>query len=216
MLTENTPENMANTPSYHVMFSTPPVLSRRYDFPDFENLQKHVCNMEYVDANNGYLSNFVCNNPGYILEDVVFSNLKKFCENTIQEYLHTIYQTDQKIKITQSWINKNPPGTIHTLHQHPNSFLSGVFYFQVDQSTPIEFISNYSPTLVLESNSYNEFTGTSYTFSATEGTLILFPSYIKHRVGLNKTNSDRISLSFNTFPIEMGSKSGMTYFSTQD
>jgi cupin superfamily acireductone dioxygenase involved in methionine salvage len=39
-----------------------------------------------------------------------------------------------------------------------------------------------------------------------EGDLIIFPSWMKHDVSLNETkNRERISLSFNTFPIgEMG------------
>ena len=43
-----------------------------------------------------------------------------------------------------------------------------------------------------------------------KGDLVIFPSWIRHHVGVNETeNEDRISLSFNTFPIgEMGDPLG--------
>ena len=46
-----------------------------------------------------------------------------------------------------------------------------------------------------------------------EGDLILFPSWIPHSVNRNETkNKERISLSFNTFPIgEMGNYDSATH-----
>ena len=46
----------------------------------------------------------------------------------------------------------------------------------------------------------------SMFLNVIEGDLIIFPSWIPHQVSVNKTkDKERISLSFNTFPIgEMG------------
>jgi hypothetical protein len=35
------------------------------------------------------------------------------------------------VAITGCWTNVNAPGAVHRMHAHPNNFLSGVFYAQV-------------------------------------------------------------------------------------
>ena len=58
--------------------------------------------------------------------------IKKFIHKSIIEYL------DQDLLITQSWANKNPVGTEHPAHNHANSIVSGVFYFQ-EEGMPLQF-----------------------------------------------------------------------------
>jgi hypothetical protein len=33
--------------------------------------------------------------------------------------------------ITGCWANVNPPGSYHPTHNHPNNFLSGVYYVDI-------------------------------------------------------------------------------------
>ena len=49
--------------------------------------------------------------------------------------------------------------------------------------------------------------------SVKKGDFILFPSWVPHHVDINETkDNERISLSFNTFPIgEMGDYDGATH-----
>ena len=61
--------------------------------------------------------------------------IKKFIHKSIIEYL------DQDLLITQSWANKNPVGTEHPAHNHANSIVSGVFYFQEDFSILFRYIN---------------------------------------------------------------------------
>ena len=37
----------------------------------------------------------------------------------------------------------------------------------------------------------------NYSLPATEGSLLLFPSHLQHKVEENKSDEDRISISFN-------------------
>ena len=139
-------------------------------------------------------------------------DIKSFCEHVLKQYLEEIEGADTDIatlRITQSWLNKTKPQERHDKHYHTNSYLSGVLYISCLPNDYIKFRNR-------SHGSYNntEFPIKKATFwnvrnltqDVIEGDLILFPSWVPHYVDLNKTkNRERISLSFNTFPIgEMG------------
>ena len=53
-------------------------------------------------------------------------------------------------------------------------------------------IKSYTDDFKNENNIYH-----SYYFNPTEGRILIFPSHLDHQVKENKSNEDRISLSFN-------------------
>jgi len=197
---------------YKVMFATPPLMLMTYGGGDFSKLVEHVKQIPYGDPSNGSQSNLPSKN-NYILEEDEFANLRNFISGCVEQYTKDILLSNQKLKLTQSWINKTDTGAIHTMHYHPNSVLSGVFYFN-SHSSPIEFVSDRKDqfSLVKNRSEFNEFTSSSYSVPAQAGLLILFPSYIFHRVSVNEEQETRYSMSFNTFPDgEMGAKESMSY-----
>tara|TARA_B100000941_G_C28283556_1_gene437805 strand:+ start:48 stop:671 length:624 start_codon:yes stop_codon:yes gene_type:complete len=154
----------------------------------------------------------------YILDTGLF-NLKKFFESSIKTYVETVVIGEEyddlelDFKITQSWLNKtlcNSNG--HHLHNHPNSFISGVFYIQVDPSVDsIVFNKSSQDFFHLPIKSYNNFNSSSWKVPVTNGELLLFPSSLFHQVNPVGGKKDRISLSFNTFPYGLlGHKDGLT------
>ena len=198
---------------YNVMFSTPPLMHLKYDGGDFNKLVNYVKTISYgSESTNGIQSNCPSEN-NYILDESIFANLKKFILSCTNQYTEEILLSNQKLKITQSWINKNKTGSIHTMHYHPNSVLSGVFYFN-DHSSPIEFISDRKDqfSLTKDEKKFNQFTSSSFTVQTQAGLLIIFPSYIFHRVTMNEHRDTRYSMSFNTFPVDqIGIKDEMSY-----
>tara|TARA_B100000035_G_scaffold303735_1_gene302643 strand:+ start:347 stop:946 length:600 start_codon:yes stop_codon:yes gene_type:complete len=194
---------------YKVMFATPPLMLEKYEGGDFNQLVEYVKQIPYDGETNGPQSNLPSTNH-FILDDEIFVNLREFINGCVKDYAQNILLSDQKLRITQSWINKTKTSAIHTLHYHPNSVLSGVFYFN-NHSSPIEFISDRKDQFSIGKYG-NEFTNNSYTVPAQESLLLLFPSYIFHRVTVNKDLETRYSMSFNTFPAyEMGFKDSMSY-----
>jgi len=104
------------------------------------------------------------------------------------------------LKFMNLWFNINPPGAYNTLHNHQDSVLSGVYYIDVPESNMgnIEFLRDddmpyYMPPL----KKYNQFTSQKAVYKPEAGMLLLFPSWLKHQVLSNQSNSDRYSLSFN-------------------
>ena len=197
------------------MFQMPPLMVFEYD-GDTNKLLEYVSNIEYRDSMGNIKSK-----SDYILDCKELSKLKKFCLESVQEYVFDVLGIDDEIEIQQSWINVNKPGQNHPEHYHGNSFISGVFYLYSDQKegSPITFKSelhksNFSILTVPKdpfANYYPSIAG-SFSYPSIPGELILFSSTTTHLVPTNNSNEVRISLSFNTYPkIPFGSKENLTH-----
>ena len=115
--------------------------------------------------------------------------------------------------ITLCWANKNPPGSKHHEHVHPNSILSGVFYLKQDKTLPpIQFSKSMQHAMKLDPKKYNNLNSETFLLPCVDGELLLFPSSLKHSVPTNMGKEARISLSFNTFSVDtLGSEENLTH-----
>jgi uncharacterized protein (TIGR02466 family) len=132
------------------------------------------------------------------------TKLRDFIESGILEYFKTVHNPKYNVnlRITQSWINYTGPEQYHHKHNHPNSFVSGVFYPQANRDTDkIHFYRDGYPQIQLPPNEWNTWNSDSWWFAVGTGDLILFPSSLSHMVETVKSKDTRISLSFNTFPV---------------
>lgn len=104
------------------------------------------------------------------------------------------------LEIQNIWININPPSSYNHLHNHVGSVLSGVYYVDATpEQGNIQFERNdnaeyHIPTKVAKETYY---TSTRATYAGKTNALYIFPSWLKHSVQGNKSNNDRISISFN-------------------
>ena len=131
--------------------------------------------------------------------------IKQFCEQHIKSYVEQIIYPKEELDfyITQSWLNVNKPGEFHHEHAHANSIISGVFYISTVEDDNIKFTdpnNKIKELIKIEQKEYNLWNSNSWFFPVNKNELVLFPSWINHRVDTNKkATTDRISLSFNTF-----------------
>ena len=96
----------------------------------------------------------------------------------------------------QSWVSIKRPGQRHEAHTHANSVISGVYYWEPVQQ-PIAFLNPKTVEIGITQSNFN----TSFTLNEIKpGSLVLFPSYLKHWVPINDTDLPRKSLAFNTIP----------------
>ena len=108
-----------------------------------------------------------------------------------------------KQKIANIWININQKGHSNEYHKHPFACLSGVFYLTKVKS-PIVFrhpqldmnLYYWDDSLIEEWNYINSY---EIKLVLEPNTLIIFPAWIWHKVIMSKEDTDRISLSFNTY-----------------
>ena len=146
-------------------------------------------------------------------------DIRNFCEQQLKNYLEEIDGIDTDLvglRITQSWLNKTKPDESHHLHHHSNSYLSAVLYISCLPNDGINFenrMHGLYNNMEFSIKKPTEWNANEILQNVTEGDFIIFPSWVPHRVLPNETkDTDRISLSFNTFPIgELGEPSGATH-----
>ena len=149
----------------------------------------------------------------YLLRKEEFKDIKNFLGEAINKFTTNVLNTKQRLVITQCWANRNPKGSKHHEHVHPNSIVSGVMYFQINEKLPpIQFSKDRQDGMKLDPIKYNHVNSESFLLPCKPGELILFPSSLKHSVPINQGDEDRISVSFNTFCIDaIGSEQSLTH-----
>ena len=141
----------------------------------------------------------------YILNRKEFKNIKKFLDKHCKEYLDTVICPKNNIElyITQSWLNYTEANQYHHKHEHPNSVVSGVFYFDSDIKNDKILFSHskgyqqISPET--DKEKFNLWNSGTWFFPVETGNLFMFPSSTTHQVETKQGNNTRISLAFNTF-----------------
>ena len=152
----------------------------------------------------------------YILNRKEFKNIKKFLNKHCKNYLDTVIcpKNNLELYITQSWLNYTEADQYHHKHNHPNSIVSGVLYFDSDiKNDKILFTKSNSPQIkpIIDNTKFNLWNSETWFFPVETGKLIMFPSSTIHQVETKKGKNTRISLSFNTFyKGTIGSNSALT------
>jgi uncharacterized protein (TIGR02466 family) len=140
-------------------------------------------------------------NDNYILDSKELASLKSFFESQLMVYRDTVLRpkNDMTIYITQSWLNYSEPGDYHHRHNHPNSYVSGVFYIETNSYDGICFDRGYGDQLEVTPVEFNSWNSNTWKLPATPYQLYLFPSRLTHSVEKVVGTKTRISLAFNTF-----------------
>ena len=186
-----------------------PVLSIKYK-EDISEETKYIENLKYTlqKDNNNFRST-----DSYLFKHEPLKKIKNFCGESLNKYTEKILNSKQRLIITQCWTNKNPPGARHHGHSHPNSIVSGVFYFKIgDKLPPIRFAKSNQNVIKLEPLKYTHINAETFLLPCVSGELLLFPSSLTHSVPINQSEETRYSLSFNTFCIDiLGSEQALTH-----
>jgi uncharacterized protein (TIGR02466 family) len=153
--------------------------------------------------NGRKLSNF----GGYQSNDL---NLKqKEIQNLLKEIVNYSIEYTKKMEVKKSiilsignmWFNINNYKDFNVEHEHPKSFISGVYYLQTHNKCGDIVFKHPSQTIGVYWDdmfeNYNYFNSSTYKLNPIEKNLYLFPSWLKHYVEPNQTKKDRISISFN-------------------
>jgi uncharacterized protein (TIGR02466 family) len=105
-----------------------------------------------------------------------------------------------KVEIKGLWINKNLKNDYNSIHVHPNSSFSGVYYLKiVDKGGELVFSNNDVSSIFNENSLFFKNPEFEDIFIVTpqKNNFILFPSHLQHYVKPNQTEESRISVSFN-------------------
>jgi uncharacterized protein (TIGR02466 family) len=113
--------------------------------------------------------------------------------------------------IKEMWVNVLDTGGRQAMHNHANSFISGVVYLtEIDPSACTVFMKSPGGTDFSFRNDHAGMTPGPYSADKwispepLPGDLVLFPSYLMHAVPPN-AGGRRVTLSFNAIPTRLDS-----------
>jgi len=167
---------------------------------------------EFSDEENDFLLNLeqkpndgnTTSKERKLLDDSKLASLREFVDASVASYFKEIYSPKHEVnlRITQSWVNYTKPGQWHHKHAHPNSFVSGVLYIKANKETDrIQFYKESYQQIKLPVDQFNLSNSDSWWLPIGTGQLILFPSSLTHMVPTLQGDDQRVSMSFNTFPV---------------
>jgi uncharacterized protein (TIGR02466 family) len=132
-----------------------------------------------------------------------FETLRRKLKRHVAAFAATVeWDLDgRELQMTDCWINIMPRRTVHSLHLHPHSSLSGTYYVQVPAGSPgIKFedprLDRFMAAPPRKTQASRE-ARPWVTFPAAAGQLVLFESWLRHEVVPNPVDAERISVSFN-------------------
>ena len=129
-----------------------------------------------------------------------FDGLVSRIHDTASVVLRFLGVSHDGFDITACWANVNAPGASHKPHNHPNNYLSGVYYVQTYEGADV--INFHDPRLqpgiirppvtALTAENTDQ-----CVVRVQDGCLLMFPSWLQHSVDANESDEERISVSFN-------------------
>ena len=134
-----------------------------------------------------------------------FENLKNFISEISKDIGIAIKDMGwdletQVVKITSMWSIINNKDAFNEKHHHGNSALSAAYYVKAEKNAGnIDFFDPrqanvfHHPT----SKEVNNVNAQVQSVTPKPGTLVLFPSYLEHKVNPNLSDDERIVISFN-------------------
>tara|TARA_B100001939_G_scaffold261078_1_gene228138 strand:- start:1157 stop:1741 length:585 start_codon:yes stop_codon:yes gene_type:complete len=164
---------------------------------DFEEFYSQIKEVEAKPHGllEGSISTF--DNHYGLLNNPVFDEVNGKLQEFIDDYTQKVGL--QPLLITGSWYNEMTKGTKVTLHRHEGSVVSGAFYIHLDEdSVPLRFMSPLEPYKMndMYDTLNTEYAATGVQFKPEQGTVFLFPSWLKHET--DAECGERCVISFNT------------------
>ena len=140
----------------------------------------------------------------FILED--YPEIKESLSRCFEQVNDNILQLGGNFIITTSWFTKITKNSFSQFHTHRNSFYSAVLYFgeysKEQKHAPIQFENPNAdlPSHFIVPKTWNIHNCFTWDVYPSTGTLLFFPSYLRHRIGMHNDDKPRYSLAFNIVP----------------
>jgi uncharacterized protein (TIGR02466 family) len=178
------------------------------------NIQKKIV---YSDTDQHYFYQ----TAGDLEKEDLFQRLKNKVEEAAENFYTELGYKRSKMFVTQMWGNLMKGHGRITEHYHSNSLISGVFYLDLNEETsggtvftePMNGIHRMISLPVETSTKYNT---ENFKINVKKQMLVLFPSYINHYSEPNNSADQRITISFNLLPYELGNFSDLNFVRFRD
>jgi len=132
------------------------------------------------------------------------TEIENHCENYVRKYLTV--KDNAQFYLQNSWCNIHKPGEESQIHYHGGSLLSGVYYPIFPKNSgdisfyrAVSYTNLFHSTIRVEFDENNNVNAETYTIRLKEGSIVIFPSQLEHKVQKNNSDQNRYSLAFNFF-----------------
>ena len=188
----------------HLFFSTPVWIN---EINNSESINTELKNYIYKKKEKNPEGTKKSNVNGWHSDefDLKNENLKNFISEISKNIESAIKDMDwdletQIVKITSMWSIINNKDAFNEKHHHGNSALSAAYYVKAEQNAGnIVFYDPRQANVFHHpiSKQVNSVNAQVQSITPKAGTLVLFPSYLEHKVNPNLSNEERIVISFN-------------------
>jgi len=171
------------------------------EIQDISSLDKAGRAWSKVHYKNGYTS-FASANELQKTSST-FAALESEIDRHVKKFAHLLDFDlgGRPLKMTTCWVNVMKNNTHHGMHLHPLSVVSGTYYVQMPAgSSAIKFEDPRLGFFMGAPPKKTKCRAENRTFleqAARAGDLVLFESWLRHEVPLQKGSTPRVSVSFN-------------------
>ena len=126
-----------------------------------------------------------------------FAEFAKLVEIAAVSVAQSLQLEQYPMMITGCWANINPAGSYHPTHNHPNNYLSGVYYVAVPEIGSHLVLQDPRPGIMMPGSKLGRLTANVAVAEVRPGRMVFFPSWLRHSVPANEGPAERISIAFN-------------------
>jgi uncharacterized protein (TIGR02466 family) len=134
-----------------------------------------------------------------ISKDSNFTNLLELITHHVNEFAK-MHNSTETYKLDYAWLNIATAGNYQEFHTHNGNVFSAVYYISAPLgSGKIVFEDPKEPDMMplRKVSDKNTLSYSRISYEATEGTLLIFRSYLRHLVEGGTNTDPRISLALN-------------------
>ncbi len=181
------------------------------DLDEKDCLQEHeiqcLQQVEWRPMNNNQC--IKVSNTYNLLQDNNLHRIKDVFDHYINYYTKEVLSIKENFKMIGSWITRQNIGGNHHSHNHPNSLLSILWYFNHDLidgpmsnlNLKLDGVKNVfkDSTFTFSSNELNKYNYTSFYVEPTNNKVFIFPSRIEHNTEYSMSPIPRYCIGANYF-----------------
>lgn len=123
--------------------------------------------------------------------------LAQTLERSVNEFCTAVGYGLPAPQLSDSWLNWYGQGDFMFEHIHPDRLISGCYYHRVPEGSGLLKFKNPNPLMQWKAWPADRCRDQDFRVEPREGRLVLFPSWLTHRVGPNLGTDTRVSLAFN-------------------
>ena len=168
----------------------------KFKVSNYKTLNKNLISKIY-ELKDRHKLGIVRSNYGGWHSDVESNKFTDISYIILEFYKKEILKKNVDVKLSSIWANVNDKGSYNNIHSHGDSHYSGVYYIKTPKNSGNLYLVNRETSFTEPFNYFKSGCADEVEYKPEEGDLYLFSGHLPHRTGVNLSDEDRISISWN-------------------